>query len=42
VFEVPWGDIAAASVLASIPTVLIVVALQRHLIRGLTAGAVKD
>ena len=42
VFEVPWGDIAAASVLASVPTVIIVVALQRHLIRGLVAGALKD
>lgn len=42
VFEVPWGDIAAASVLASVPTILIVVLLQRHLIRGLVAGAVKD
>ena len=42
VFEVPWGDIAAASVLASVPTILIVVLLQRHLVRGLTAGAVKD
>ena len=42
IFEVPWGDIAAASMLASIPTILIVVVLQRHLIRGLVAGAVKD
>lgn len=42
VFEVPWGDIAAAAVLASFPTVVIVVALQRHLVRGLVAGAVKD
>ena len=42
VFEVPWGDIAAASVLASVPTILIVIALQRHLIRGLVAGALKD
>ena len=42
VFEVPWGDIAAAAVLASVPTVLIVVVLQRHLIRGLVAGAVKE
>ena len=42
VFEVPWGNIAAASILASVPTVLIVVALQRHLVRGLIAGAVKD
>jgi len=42
VFEVPWGDIAAASMLASLPPLLIVVALQRALVRGLLAGAVKD
>ncbi len=42
VFEIPWGDIAAASMLASVPTVLIVIGLQRYLIDGLVAGAVKD
>lgn len=42
VFEVPWGDIAAASILASLPPVLIVFALQRHLVRGLLAGALKE
>ena len=42
VFEVPWGDIAAAAMLASIPTIVIVVGLQRYLVRGLIAGAVKD
>jgi multiple sugar transport system permease protein len=42
VFEVPWGDIAAASIVASLPPVLIVVVLQRFLVRGLLAGAVKD
>jgi multiple sugar transport system permease protein len=42
VFEVPWGDIAAASILASVPPIVIVVALQRHLVRGLLAGAVKE
>jgi ABC-type glycerol-3-phosphate transport system permease component len=42
VFEVPWGDIAAASILASVPPILIVVALQRHLVRGLLAGSVKE
>ena len=42
VFEVPWGDIAAASMLASVPTIVIVVGLQRYLVEGLTAGAVKD
>jgi multiple sugar transport system permease protein len=42
VFEVPWGDIAAASMLASLPPVLIVIGLQRFLVRGLVAGAVKE
>jgi multiple sugar transport system permease protein len=42
VFEVPWGDIAAASMLASLPPLLIVVGLQRALVRGLLAGALKD
>ena len=40
VFEVPWGDIAAASILASVPPVLIVTGLQRYLVRGVLAGAV--
>ena len=42
VFEVPWGDIAAASILASLPPVLIVIGLQRWLVRGLVAGALKE
>lgn len=42
VFEVPWGDIAAASILASVPPVLIVVVLQRWLVRGLLAGALTE
>ena len=42
VFEVPWGDIAAASILASLPPVIIVVLCQRWLVRGLLAGAVTE
>jgi trehalose/maltose transport system permease protein len=42
VFEVPWGDIAAASILTSLPPVLIVIALQPYLVRGLLAGSLKD
>lgn len=42
VFEVPWGDIAAASILASLPPILIVVAFQRYLVRGLLAGALRE
>jgi multiple sugar transport system permease protein len=42
VFEVPWADIAAASMLASLPMVLLALALQRYLVQGVIAGAVKD
>ena len=42
VFEVPWGDIAAASILASLPPVLIVAGLGRFLVRGLLAGALRE
>ncbi|MBI4637142.1 MAG: carbohydrate ABC transporter permease [Candidatus Rokubacteria bacterium] len=42
VFEVPWGDIAAASILASVPPVLIVIGFQRWLVRGLLAGALNE
>jgi multiple sugar transport system permease protein len=42
VFEVPWGDIAAASMLASVPPVVLVIALQRYLVRGLLAGALRE
>jgi len=42
VHEVPWGDIAAASMLVSLPPMLIVLGLQRHFIRGLLAGAISD
>lgn len=40
-YEVPWGDLAAAAVVATIPLVLLVLALQKRIISGLTAGAVK-
>jgi multiple sugar transport system permease protein len=39
--EVPWGDIAAASVIVTIPLVVIVFLFQQRIIEGLTAGAVK-
>lgn len=39
--EVPWGDIAAASIVVAVPLVLLVFLFQRRIIEGLTAGAVK-
>lgn len=40
-FTVPWGDMAAASIVATVPIVLVVLFFQRGIIAGLTAGAVK-
>jgi len=40
-YELPWGQIMAASVIVTIPVVLIAVAFQRRIIAGLTAGAIK-
>jgi len=41
IHEIPWGDIAAASVVATLPLILVVFAFQRRIVAGLTAGAVK-
>lgn len=40
-YTVPWGDMAAASVIATIPVVIVVLLLQRKIVSGLTSGAVK-
>jgi len=37
----PWGQIAAASVVATLPLVALTVLFQRRIVAGLTAGAVK-
>jgi multiple sugar transport system permease protein/trehalose/maltose transport system permease protein len=41
-YYVPWGDLAAASVVVTLPLVLLVLAFQRWIIQGLTQGAVKE
>lgn len=41
-FTMPWGEIAAASVLATLPLVFMVLLFQRGIISGLSAGAVKS
>ena len=40
-FSVPYGDIAAAAVIVTIPVMLLVLIFQRRIVAGLTAGAVK-
>ncbi|HEY9619141.1 MAG TPA: carbohydrate ABC transporter permease [Crinalium sp.] len=41
VFEIPYGPIAAATVLGTLPLVLLVLFFQRKIVQGLTSGAVK-
>jgi ABC-type glycerol-3-phosphate transport system permease component len=40
-YFVPWGDMAAASVAVTLPLVILVLAFQRRIIAGVTAGGVK-
>jgi multiple sugar transport system permease protein len=39
--QIPWGQIAAAAVVVTIPLVILVLLFQRRIVSGLTAGAVK-
>ncbi len=40
-FSVPWGDMAAASIVATVPIVIVVLICQKRIVSGLTSGAVK-
>jgi trehalose/maltose transport system permease protein len=40
-FAVPWGQIMAATVIVTLPLLIMVLVLQKRIIAGLTAGAVK-
>jgi multiple sugar transport system permease protein len=39
--DIPWGDISAASVIVTVPLIIMVLLFQRRIISGLTSGAVK-
>ena len=39
--EIPWGPIMAASVVVTVPIVVLVLIFQRKIVAGLTAGGVK-
>jgi len=39
--ELPWGNIMAASVIVTVPLIVLVLIFQRRIVSGLTAGAVK-
>ena len=40
-YQVPWGEILAAAVVATAPVAVMVLVFQRRIVQGLTAGAVK-
>jgi trehalose/maltose transport system permease protein len=40
-YELPWGRVMAASVTVTVPLIVLVLILQRHIVAGLIAGAVK-
>jgi trehalose/maltose transport system permease protein len=40
-FQVPWGQIMAATVIVTLPLIAATLILQRRILAGLTAGAVK-
>lgn len=39
--EIPWGPIMAASVIVTVPLIVLVLVFQRKIVAGLTAGGVK-
>lgn len=40
-FELPWGNIMAASLIVTMPLLALVLMFQKYIISGLTAGTVK-
>jgi len=40
-YQVPWGEILAAAVVATMPVAALVLVAERRIVQGLTAGAVK-
>jgi trehalose/maltose transport system permease protein len=40
-FDKPWGQIMAATVVVTVPLIVLTLVLQRRILAGLTAGAVK-
>ena len=41
IYEIPWGQINAAVTLTTLPVILTVALLERWIVEGLTAGAIK-
>jgi multiple sugar transport system permease protein len=41
-FTILWGDVAAATILVTIPTLIVVLLFQKQIVSGLISGAVKE
>ncbi|HET7577672.1 MAG TPA: carbohydrate ABC transporter permease [Bacillales bacterium] len=41
-FTIPWGGISAATVVVTVPLVILVLIFQRRIVSGLTSGSVKE
>ncbi len=40
--QVTWNEVGAAAIVISLPMILFAMAVQKHLVRGLTMGAIKE
>ncbi|WP_233500575.1 carbohydrate ABC transporter permease [Paenibacillus antibioticophila] len=40
-YELPWGDMAAASIVVTVPLIILVLMFQQKIIAGLTTGGIK-
>jgi trehalose/maltose transport system permease protein len=41
-YEIPWGQLSAAIVIATLPLVVLVIAFERRIVSGLTRGAINE
>ena len=39
--QYPWGEVMAATLIVTVPLIVLTLILQRRIVAGLTAGAVK-
>lgn len=40
-YQLPWGDMAAASIVATVPLIVLVLIFQKKIVAGLTTGGIK-
>jgi len=41
-FQILWGEVSAATVIVTVPTIIIVLIFQKRIVSGLVSGAVKE